>query len=268
MRWILILSTLFIWQCKPAQEKAEVAASKKEEQLVVEKNIEPMKKISKEELDYLMGKFDPKSDERFVVIPTKYADRAGLYMRKEAYESFIKMHDAAAAEGIDMQIRSATRNFDYQKGIWERKYTGQTKLSDGTNVATDIAQPIDKCLKILEYSSMPSTSRHHWGTDIDINAFNNDYFKSGKGKKLYDWMVEHASKYGYCQPYTPYGKGRPYGYNEEKWHWSYMPISQKLTQQAKQHLKDEMIEGFSGAESAPEIGVVEKYVLGINPACK
>ena len=225
-------------------------------------------KLPAADLDYIMGKFDPTTRKDFVEIPVKYADRKGLFLRKRAFESFKKMSAAAAEKGISMQIKSATRNFDYQKGIWERKYTGSTKLSDGTNVATDIKEVKDKCLKILEYSSMPSTSRHHWGTDIDINAFNNEYFESGEGKKLYAWMLTHAADYGWCQPYTPHGPERPHGYFEEKWHWSYMPISQTLTQQAEAELKDEMIEGFMGAEAAIEIGVVEKYVLGINRACR
>jgi hypothetical protein len=33
-------------------------------------------------------------------------------------------------------------------------------------------------------------------------------------------------------------------------------------------MKDSMITGFSGAETATEIGVVEKYVLGINQQCQ
>ncbi len=225
-------------------------------------------KLPAADLKYIMGKYDPATRKDFVEIPEKYADRKGLYLRKRALDSFIKMSEAAAEKGIKMQIKSATRNFDYQKGIWERKYTGTTILSDGTNVATDIKEIKDKCLKILEYSSMPSTSRHHWGTDIDINAFNNEYFEAGEGKKLYTWMLTHAADYGWCQPYTPHGPERPHGYFEEKWHWSYMPLSQTLTRQAEAELKDEMIKGFMGAEAAVEIGVVEKYVLGINKACR
>lgn len=247
----------------------------KSEQKIPAKNqpIVPMKEKSKPilpaaDLDYIMGKFDPKSRTDFEEIPVRYTDRKGLFLRKEALASFVKMSEAAAKEDITMQIKSATRNFDYQKGIWERKYTGATILSDGTNVATEIHSTKDKCLKILEYSSMPSTSRHHWGTDIDINAFNNEYFESGEGKILYEWMLSNAAKYGWCQPYTPHGEDRPHGYFEEKWHWSYMPISQTLTQQAEAEFKDEMIQGFMGAEAAVEIGVVEKYVLGINKACR
>ena len=218
-------------------------------------------------LPYLMGKFNPAEDDRFIVIDIAYADRAGMYIRKETYADFIKMYEAARKEGIKMQIRSATRNFDYQKGIWERKWNGKTLISDGTNVATDIPEDIDKALKILQYSSMPGTSRHHWGTDIDLNSFNNEWFEKGEGLILYNWMVDHAHEYGFCQPYTVKGDARPDGYNEEKWHWTYTPLSEAFLAEARQ-LEDNMISGFLGSEQASHIGVVEKYIFGINHTCK
>jgi len=258
--YICFLTILFI-QCK--SEESVPTNIKLPKEMKAKKP-----KLPAADLDYIMGKFDPSTRKNFVEIPIQHADRKGLFLRKRALDSFIKMSAAAAEKGISMQIKSATRNFDYQKGIWERKYTGTTTLSDGTNVATDIKEVKDKCLKILEYSSMPSTSRHHWGTDIDINAFNNKYFEQGEGKKLYTWMLTHAADYGWCQPYTPHGPDRPHGYFEEKWHWSYMPLSQTITQQAEAEFKDEMIKGFMGAEAATEIGVVQKYVLGINKSCR
>jgi len=75
--------------------------------------------------NYLLGKFDPKIDAQFVLIDAKYSDRADRLLRKEAYTAFVAMHEAAAKEKISLKILSATRNFDYQKGIWERKWTGQ-----------------------------------------------------------------------------------------------------------------------------------------------
>jgi LAS superfamily LD-carboxypeptidase LdcB len=114
---------------------------------------------------------------------------------------------------------------------------------------------------------MPGTSRHHWGTDIDLNDLDNFTFEQGPGKKVYDWMQKHAAEYGFCQPYTVKGKDRPNGYNEEKWHWSYVPVAQHLTRLAAQRLQDDMIGGFQGAETAKGIGIVEKYVLGINKEC-
>ncbi|MEN0006742.1 MAG: M15 family metallopeptidase [Bacteroidota bacterium] len=243
----------------------EAEKSAKTETPIVVKN-EPVALDTTYTIDYIMGKFDPKSHPDFVLIETRYADRAGLYLHREVYDAFRQMYAAAKEAGITLIIRSATRNFNYQKGIWERKWTGRTPV-DGQNLAKAVPDPKMRALKILEYSSMPGTSRHHWGTDIDFNSFDNSYFEQGEGKKIYDWLVKNAPTFGFCQTYTPKGEARPYGYNEEKWHWSYLPIAQQLTALAQQHLKDEMIKGFQGAATAVEIGVVDKYVLGINGDC-
>ncbi len=228
--------------------------------------IEPTPAMDQERMDYIMGHFDPATHPDFILIEEKYADRSGLYLHKEAYADFIKMHDAAEADGVDLQIRSATRNFDYQKGIWERKWNGTTTLSDGTK-ASDIADSNERALKILLYSSMPGSSRHHWGTDVDFNSFSNSYFESGKGLKEYEWLTENGPSYGFCQSYTDKTEGRT-GYEEEKWHWTYMPISKELTDYAAEYMTDDMIQGFAGSETAPVIHVVQNYVLGINPACR
>lgn len=218
--------------------------------------------------DYLMGKFVPEEESFFVQIDSRYADRGGMLMRAEAYDAFVRMHTAAAQDGVTLTIRSATRNHDYQRGIWERKWTGATILSDGTNAAADIDDDVSRARKILEYSSMPGTSRHHWGTDIDLNAFNNAYFETGDGSRVYQWLTEYASNYGFAQPYTTKDSDRPAGYEEEKWHWSYLPLSTTMTHDAAETLRDTMIRGFLGDHTAPAIGVVDNYILGINKTCK
>ena len=83
----------------------------------------------------------------------------------------------AKRDSIDLKIISGTRNFYEQKAIWNRKWNLYNNLN-----------PIHRAKKILEYSSMPSTSRHHWGTDIDLNSLNNSYFNTGKGLKTYQWL--------------------------------------------------------------------------------
>lgn len=218
-------------------------------------------------MDYIMGKFDPNTHPDFTLIESKYADRKGLYLRKDAYADFKKMYAAAQADGIKLVIRSATRNFNAQKRIWEAKWTGKRKVENGENLAETTPNARERALKILRFSSMPSTSRHHWGTDIDMNAFTNEFFEKGEGKKIYDWLQINASLYGYCQPYTPKNDARPDGYNEEKWHWSYIPIAKQLSHEAEKALQNTAISGFKGAESATDIDVVRKYVLGINRSC-
>ena len=216
--------------------------------------------------DFLLGKFDPSTDEQFVLIDAAYSDRADRLMHKEAYAAFLNMQAAAKEAGLNFKIISATRNFNYQKGIWERKWTGTTKVGN-QDLSKTIEDPKIRALKILEYSSMPGTSRHHWGTDIDLNNFNNAYFEEGQGKKEYDWLLANAHKFNFCQPYTSKTNSSRTGYHEEKWHWSYMPLSAKFTEQAGLRITEDMITGFLGSEQAAAIGVVKKYILGINPDC-
>lgn len=118
--------------------------------------------------------------------------------------------------------------------------------------------------RIMEYSAMPGASRHHWGTDIDLNNLSNAFFEKNGGQKIYDWLVAHAQEYGFCQPYS---EGRKTGYREEKWHWTYLPLSKDFTSIAKNYLKNEMITGFSGSESAVSLNVLKNYILGINIEC-
>lgn len=217
---------------------------------------------------YLTGKFDPSDHPDFVKVAAKYTDGDPYLLHRDTYAAFEKMHAAALANGVKLEIVSATRNFARQKQIWEAKWRGE-RLLEGKEKADEVyPDPADRALAILRYSSMPGTSRHHWGTDIDLNALTNEYFDAGTGKKIHDWLTNHATEFGFCQPYTPKGVARPTGYYEERWHWSYLPIATQLTDYAVTQLKDEDISGFEGAEAAPKIEVVKKYVLGINADCK
>lgn len=219
-------------------------------------------------LDFVMGKFEPTKRSDFSIIDIEYADKKGRWMHQDAYNSFKQMHAAAKKDGINLKIKSAARNFEYQKGIWERKWNGATLLEGKENAAKAFPNFIERAIAILKYSSMPGSSRHHWGTDIDINSFTNTYFETGQGKNEFDWLQANASKYGYCRPYTKLGSDRTSGYQEEKWHWSYRPVADLCTQFAEINLTDEMITGFLGSEVASKINIKENYILGISSSCK
>ena len=215
---------------------------------------------------YLLGHFDPASDGNFVKVRAPYAHRDHLYLLRDVYNAFIKMHKAAKADGISLVVISATRNFDYQKKIWQSKWTGRRRV-DEKNLAKTVPDPVERARIILKYSAMPGSSRHHWGTDIDINSVNKAYFETGEGLKTYQWLVRHAGRFGFVQPYTPKGKDRPHGYEEEPWHWTYNPIAKIYTRQYRNKIRYDDINGFDGSEAAPQIDVIKHYVLGINPAC-
>ncbi len=225
----------------------------------------PTMQLSKEAL---LGKIRPAQDSGFALISRKYTnDTIAIYLRKPAYAAFMRMAQAAQEDSVRLTIKSATRNFAVQRWIWESKWNGRRKVG-GQNLKDTIPDPKQRALKILEYSSMPGTSRHHWGTDIDLNALSNSYFASGEGQKVYAWLVAYASSYGFCQVYTEQDASRPNGYHEEKWHWSYLPLAQQFLQQYNNHVSYAEIKDFDGSSVAEEIGAIEKYVNGIAPQCQ
>ena len=176
------------------------------------------------------------------------------------------MESAALLDGVDLKIASATRNFDYQEDLWNKKWEGTT-LVDGKKLPRTIPGGLERFEKILEFSAVPGTSRHHWGTEIDVNDANPEYFNTEKGEKVYTWLLQNASSFGFCQPYTAKGTDRTTGYNEEKWHWTYLPLSREFTQEYKNLIQDSDINGFDGDEYVPTLNLINDYVLGINPDC-
>lgn len=202
------------------------------------------------EKDFLLGKFNYRTAPDFVKVDKMYSSKA-VYLNSVVYEAFKEMHRQAKVEGIDLKIISGTRNFSEQKTIWERKWRALDSLTPGI-----------KALTILEYSAMPATSRHHWGTDIDLNNIENSYFEEGRGKAEYDWLMKNAAKFGFHQVYTSQNSGRT-GYKEEKWHWSYMPLAAKYLRQYNNLIDYCEISGFEGSELAKDAAMIPNYVNGI-----
>lgn len=207
--------------------------------------------------DFLTGRKNYYTDENFMEIPAYQAYRKEMFLLKDTYHAFAKMYDAAKADGITLKIISASRTFDEQKNVWEDKWKKN---------ATAYPDPVERAQYILQFSAMPGTSRHHWGTEIDLNSLQNSYFETAAGKKIYDWLQTHAHAYGFCQTYNSYTI-RGGGYNEEKWHWSFYPISDSLLTLFKQKVDLRNMHGFSGVETAGQLHVLSDYILKINYEC-
>ncbi|WP_407556715.1 M15 family metallopeptidase [Winogradskyella sp. 4-2091] len=204
---------------------------------------------------FALGKFNYREDLRFTKVKSMHSSKV-LYLDAEVYNAFIKMYDAAVKDGVSLKIISGTRNFNEQKAIWERKWQKYNSL-----------KPTERATKILEYSSMPTSSRHHWGTDLDLNSLSNSYFSSGKGKVIYDWLNANANDFGFYQVYTEKINGRT-GYNLEKWHWSYLPLASEYLNFYNVNITAKDVNGFDGALLANELNIIEDYVNGISKKAK
>ena len=190
-------------------------------------------------------------------------------MHRDAAVAFQKMKLEAANEKIDIELVSAYRSFQRQKEIYEgkyKKYTGQG------------LKPLDAIEKIIEYSTIPGTSRHHWGTDIDIIDGNAKprpksvlqpelFHGNGPFCKLKDWLTEHANSFGFYEVYTddPNRKGFKY----EPWHFSYAPISKPMLLEykkldVKKILQEEKILGSEHFTDAFIAQYRKQNILDIN----
>lgn len=217
--------------------------------------------VQKQEREYsileLMGKTD---------IPLHGKE---INLVKEAHDAFIEMKRAAYSGGIDLKIVSSYRSFERQQAIFERKFISYT--DEGMD-------PSEAINKIIEYSTIPGTSRHHWGTDIDVidgyRKVSGDVLvpsKYGEGQPFADfkkWMDENSEKFGFYLVYTDNPKRR--GFKYEPWHYSYGPIAIPMleTFRKKNIVQIYRTESFLGSEYFTA-GFLKTYItdhiLDINP---
>ena len=143
---------------------------------------------------------------------------------QEAYLKFKQMQNDAKKEGIEIEIVSGYRSYEKQKNIWNNKYN--------KNFENGILG-IKNINRIIQYSTLPGTSRHHWGTDIDIIdkrfvpkgdlLIEKNYAENGIYSQLFYWMKKNSKKYGFYLVYDDSPKRK--GFKFEPWHYSYKPLS-------------------------------------------
>ncbi|WP_245833518.1 M15 family metallopeptidase [Nonlabens spongiae] len=201
------------------------------------------------------------------------ADLGNKSIPLEVQKAFDEMRAAAIKDGINLTIVSGYRSYERQEQIWNRKWKRYEKQSLNPEQIFD---------KIVEYSTVPGTSRHHWGTDLDIidssASYSGDvlvpkkFHGDGPFCKMKDWMDQNAGKYGFALVYTM-NEQRP-GFKYEPWHWSYVPLSRKRYQQylsninLKQFLRIQDILGMDQVSDERIKKYLEEHLQGINSNLK
>jgi len=175
-------------------------------------SIAQKKSLSKNEIILLTGQGTP----------TLYGQ--GYDLIKEAADAYIKMKVAAVKDGFELKVVSSYRSFDRQLAIWNRKFEINSK--EGMD-------PLENIKKITEYSTIPGTSRHHWGTEIDLISAQpkvdgdvllaNLFEGEGPYAALKSWMDANANSYGFFLAYPKDSLRK--GFQYEPWHYSYKPKS-------------------------------------------
>ena len=193
----------------------------------------------------------------------------GINLRQEAHDAFLKMKKAAYSAGFDVKMISSYRSFEKQKAIFERKFINYTEI--------DYIEPVDAIDKIIEYSTIPGTSRHHWGTDIDIidgyprvsgDVLVPEKFEAGGPfENFKKWLDQNANSFGFYLVYTDdfFRKGFKY----EPWHYSYAPLSKPMLKQFRKtnifkHLLNEEFYGSEHFTTRFLKTYIQNNILGVN----
>jgi D-alanyl-D-alanine carboxypeptidase len=156
-------------------------------------------------------------------IPADYGQRHGLPMRPEArslvsigediYQreqrllapaarAWAVLREAAAADGIELQLVSAYRSVAYQEGILRRK------LGQG--------QSIDQ---VLSVSAAPGYSEHHSGRAVDLTTPGYPVLEEAfEDSEAFAWLNRRAGEFGFRLSYP---RGNPHGVAYEPWHWAW-----------------------------------------------
>ncbi|MGL5948024.1 MAG: M15 family metallopeptidase [Aeromonas sp.] len=153
--------------------------------------------------------------------------------------AFNDLQVKAAYHGFNLQAVSCWRSFERQLAIWNAKWRGERPVVDDQGQPLDMRQlsELARLHAILRYSALPGTSRHHWGTDLDV--YDPDllpydtklalepweYEEGGHFSELCEWLVEWMSDFGFHQPYPKpelaEGESAAAGVGYEPWHLSF-----------------------------------------------
>ncbi|MFR9719192.1 M15 family metallopeptidase [Aeromonas diversa] len=150
-------------------------------------------------------------------------------------QAFAAMQQAARRAGHNLQPASSWRGFDRQLAIWNGKWRGERPLLGVEGERLDVATLSDeqRLEAILRWSALPGTSRHHWGTDLDVYDPDRlpegtplllepwEYEAGGWFADLSLWLQTHMGEFGFFLPY----RGRQGTVAYEPWHLSHGPLS-------------------------------------------
>ncbi len=150
---------------------------------------------------------------KYTSLPEKYApdDVVGMSnwysypgnsIRKDVYDAFKEMFNAAKEEGLTLIVNSSYRTYEVQKEIYD---------DYDDNRGREYAD---------KYAARPDFSEHQTGLSIDIFSPGSN-METFEGTDEFKWLSENSYKYGFILRY-PKNKEDITGYSYEAWHYRYV----------------------------------------------
>lgn len=152
--------------------------------------------------DVNVGKYIPRN---LVLVDPSYVKNGGARcLTRQTYEAFINMDDALFNETNHLAIiTSAWRSTKTQQ------YFANTRS---------------------EFAAIPGRSEHQLGTAVDLDVLGSKEEDLFANSIVYQWMLLHASEYGFVQSFNAQGQVST-GIPDEAWHWRFVgkDIATKVT---------------------------------------
>ena len=150
---------------------------------------------------------------KYTSLPEKYApddvvemsnwySYPGNSIRKDVYDAFKEMFNAAKEEGLTLIVNSSYRTYEVQKEIYD---------DYDDNRGREYAD---------KYAARPYFSEHQTGLSIDIFSPGSN-METFEGTDEFKWLSENSYKYGFILRY-PKNKEDITGYSYEAWHYRYV----------------------------------------------
>jgi LAS superfamily LD-carboxypeptidase LdcB len=159
-------------------------------------------------------------------------------LHPDVVAAFLRLQQAADEAGFALRAVSCYRSFERQLAIWNAKATGVRPVLDnaGKPLQRDNCDDWQWVQAILRWSALPGSSRHHWGSDLDVydaaavaadfqvQLTPEEVRDGGPFCALHDWFdgrIAGDRAEGFFRPYS-FDAG---GVAPERWHLSFAPLA-------------------------------------------
>lgn len=128
------------------------------------------------------------------------SDGRDKLLHRPAARAWLKMHAAAAKDGIGLQLVSAFRSAAFQAALIRSKLLRGATLEE-----------------VLCVNAPPGYSEHHTGHAVDIGSADcGPLDEAFEHTAAFAWLVQHAGAFGFVMSYP---RGNAQGFLYEPWHW-------------------------------------------------
>ena len=174
----------------------------------------------------------------------RFLSELGISVHRDICKPLLALRRDAKKEGFDLCVASGYRSYQRQEVIWNNKTSGKTPVLDnqGEEIDAKTLSSTQLVYAICRWSAIPGTSRHHWGTDVDVydkNALPSPDYKvrlspmevedKGIFAPFHEWLdarIGNDTAYGFTRPY----RKDTGGIYPERWHLSFQEVAARYQQ--------------------------------------